>query len=814
MPSRKKIILGGALLLVGCLSTPSPQETETTRTGEEIPREEGTPLDDQTLARLIQAPPIAVGGAHVCAVLAGGALRCWGTGIQGQLGLGLARFADAKAPPLSLGAPATALALGPRHACALLQGGAVRCWGDGSRGQLGLGDRRTLGDDEAPSSSPLVSLEAPALQLVAGLDHTCALLQGGAVRCWGAGNYGQLGQLGQPGPDGNWVAEVLSPSGLKPVVLGEPASQIAAGNLFTCALLASGKVRCWGANHDGQLGLGHEDYAPEPTPAQEVPLQGTAQSLVIHGNHACVVLQDGAVACWGGSWAPGGGFTGVTPLALGAPAQQISLGDSHGCALLQDGAVRCWGKNVVDNYVYDTPAYYWGDDEPLASVPTLPLGQPARQVACGDDFTCTLLQDGSVHCLGRVPPGLTTDPMPQASPGGEVIQLVAEENRLCLLHQGGSVRCLGSSPWMGLGDQVPNGLVIGDDETPAMAPTVAVGGKVRAISAGYNKTCALQENGKVRCWGTNITQPVPGESFANSLTIGDDETPATFEDEDLGGIATQVTGGSIPTCSLLQGGAVRCWDRDYGGALEEPGSEAFPTVSKLAPIPLGGAALQVATGEHHSCALLEGGRVRCWGLNTSGELGYPGVDRLDTIDAVAGAGDVVLGAPARQIAVGFDHFCALLDGGRIRCWGSNRDLQLGFAKEEDIGDDEVPAAAGDVPLGAEARQVVTGGSHTCALLIGGRVRCWGWVGRGVPNWGGVWESRSADQVEDLDLGEPALFLAAGGGVTCAALAGGRLRCWGDNSLGQLGLGHTRDIGDDEAPSAAGDIDLGGAQLAL
>jgi alpha-tubulin suppressor-like RCC1 family protein len=804
MPSRKKIILGGAFLLAGCLSTSSPQETESTRTGEEIPSEEGTPLDDQTLARLIQAPPIAVGGSHVCAVLAGGALRCWGTGIQGQLGLGLARFADAKAPPLSLGAPAAALALGPRHACALLQGGAVRCWGDGSRGQLGLGDRRIFGDDEAPSSSPLVSLEAPALQLVAGLDHTCALLQGGVVRCWGAGRLGQLKH------DGSWARDALSPSELQPVAFGEPAVQLAAGSYFTCALLASGKVRCWGINGNGQLGMGHNN--PMAGPAQEVPLQGAAQTIVARKNRVCVVLQDGAVACWGSLWAPKGGFTGVTPLALGAPAQQISLGDSHGCALLQDGAVRCWGKNVVDNYVYNTPSYYWGDDEPLASVPTLPLGQPARQVACGDRFTCSLLQDGSVHCLGLVPPGLTTDPMPQASPGGEVLQLVAEENRLCLLHQDGSVRCLGSSPWMGLGDQGPNGLVIGDDETPAMAPTVAVGGKVRALSAGADKTCALLENGKVRCWGTNITRPVPGESFASSLTIGDDETPATFEDEDLGGMATQVTGGSIPTCSLLQGGAVRCWDRDYGGALEEAGSEAFPTVSKLAPIPLGGAALQVATGEHHSCALLEGGRVRCWGLSTSGELGYPGVDLLDTVGAVAGAGDVVLGAPARQIAVGFDHSCALLEGGRIRCWGNNQSLKLGFAKEEDIGDDEVPAAAGDVPLGAEARQVVTGGSHTCALLTGGRVRCWGWAILGYPIR--PWESRSADQVEDLDLGEPALFLAAGGGVTCAALAGGRLRCWGDNSLGQLGLGHTRDIGDDEAPSAAGDIDLGGAPLAL
>ena len=99
--------------------------------------------------------------------------------------------------------------------------------------------------------------------------------------------------------------------------------------------------------------------------------------------------------------------------------------------------------------------------------------------------------------------------------------------------------------------------------------------------------------------------------------------------------------------------------------------------------------------------------------------------------ARAAAGDVDLGGTAVQISAGTQHSCALLEGGSVRCWGGG-DFDtygcagcLGYGNRETIGDDEAPSSVGDVDVGGRVLQIAAGGDFTCALLEGGRVRCWG-----------------------------------------------------------------------------------------
>jgi alpha-tubulin suppressor-like RCC1 family protein len=192
---------------------------------------------------------------------------------------------------------------------------------------------------------------------------------------------------------------------------------------------------------------------------------------------------------------------------------------------------------------------------------------------------------------------------------------------------------------------------------------------------------------------------------------------------------------------------------------------------------LGGSAQQIAAGMHHACAILDTGDVRCWGSNWTSQLGYPGIDVVGDDEAPADMPTVSLGGTVEQLALGSNHSCALLEGGSVRCWGQNGMGQLGISGYDVVGDDEDPADAPVLQLGGPAQQVVAGNEFSCALMEDGTVRCWG-----------------RDDLEQLGGADPvvlptqAVQIAAGEAHVCAVLETGDLLCWGDNSEGQLGNG--------------------------
>ena len=163
-------------------------------------------------------------------------------------------------PPVNLGTGQTVAQVAPGgwHSCALLDAGRVKCWGYGDGGQLGLQDRRTRGDDRGEMGDALAAVEIGPGQVVgltAGWDHACVLFDDGRVKCWGNNAYGQLG-LGDRNSRGDDRSEMGA--NLPAVDLGTDrrAVEIDAGANHTCARLDNGTIKCWGLNDFGQLGVG------------------------------------------------------------------------------------------------------------------------------------------------------------------------------------------------------------------------------------------------------------------------------------------------------------------------------------------------------------------------------------------------------------------------------------------------------------------------------------------------------------------------------------------------------------------------------
>ena len=187
------------------------------------------------------ATAVATGGDHNCALLASGAVQCWGHNYYGQLGNGTTT--DSNTPVTVSGInSATAVAAGAFFSCALLASGAVQCWGHGGNAELGDGSSWPYTDSSIPVS---VAGTSTAIAITAGAYHACAVLSSGSAQCWGYNNYGQLGN----GPTTASASNIPVPVS----AISAPV-RLAAGYWHTCALLSDGAMRCWGLDHDGQLG--------------------------------------------------------------------------------------------------------------------------------------------------------------------------------------------------------------------------------------------------------------------------------------------------------------------------------------------------------------------------------------------------------------------------------------------------------------------------------------------------------------------------------------------------------------------------------
>lgn len=390
---------------------------------------------------------------------------------------------------------------------------------------------------------------------------------------------------------------------------GSATPTVASGGSHTCELVPDGTVRCWGRNDKGQLGDGTTTDRP---------------------HRVTVVLEDGA---------PLGGVTA------------ISAGNSHACALLGDGTVRCWGENQRGQLGVSTTATPpTSDPRPHPQSAITFGGTAATAITAGGDHTCVILNTSptTVRCwgfndLGQLGNGTTTfgaNPTPTAvfmtdTSGPElsgVTRIAAGQSHTCALTTdgttGGIAQCWGSN----LSGEVGNGSSSANLENPVLVADVGGSGSLTGItdiSAGGQHTCAVTGGGNVRCWGSNSA----GQLGNSATPSGVSRTPiavlvAQTPETELGGV-TAIATGSGHTCALTTDGStsgiVQCWGANNVGQLGDG-----TTVNRSNPTPVflvgtAGATLtdvtSIAPGGQHTCALTSTGAARCWGRSDFGQVG-------------------------------------------------------------------------------------------------------------------------------------------------------------------------------------------------
>ncbi|MFY0541489.1 hypothetical protein [Nannocystis pusilla] len=185
---------------------------------------------------------------------------------------------DACTPACELNPKIVQLACGVYHSCAVLEDGTMRCWGAGTLGQLGYGDGTDRGDDPGELPTPSVPVGGDVLRASTSGMHTCAVLDGGQVRCWGSAFEGGLGNGTGNGSFGNNPNEVPPPD----IDVGAPVRDVEAASGFTCVITETDDVRCWGYNFSGQLGYGHTDNLgdqPGELPVPDLELGGPVAQI-------------------------------------------------------------------------------------------------------------------------------------------------------------------------------------------------------------------------------------------------------------------------------------------------------------------------------------------------------------------------------------------------------------------------------------------------------------------------------------------------------------------------------------------------------
>ena len=356
---------------------------------------------------------------------------------------------------------------------------------------------------------------------------------------------------------------------------------------------------------------------------------------------------------------------------------------------------------------------------------------------------------------------------PQATTASHIGTVSAGGQHTCLLTTLGGVKCWGRNHFGQLGDGTT---------TDSAAPVDVVGleSGVVAIAAGAVHNCAVTEAGGVVCWGSD------GFGEAGDGTFGGDNIQTT--PVDVVGLASgvvSVTGGFKHSCALTDSGGVKCWGSNRNGELGATSTDMCLwacSLSVLNVVGLSSGVVSVKAGDFHTCAVLSGGTAKCWGQNTSGQLGDGTlIDRPSPVD-VQGLGGAVSGIASAGL-----HTCAVTDAGSVLCWGDNAAGQLGDGSQTASTS---PVAAVGL-TGNVAAISAQNGAHTCALMIAGNAKCWGFNFFGKVGDGGN-DFAVTVPTDVVFVGNDVAVISAGAIHTCALRTTGSVTCWGENTYDQLG----------------------------
>jgi len=694
----------------------------------------GSPEPVSAGARLSSDPFVLVsagtgdfwtGGGSACGVTVSGSAYCWGGGGSGKLGNGATT--DSTIPvAVSAGTRSAddtfaSLTVGVTFACGLTGAGKAFCWGSNSYGQLGNGTQ--------VSASTPVTVSGGLLfrNISVGAETVCGVAMDDSAYCWGSNWSGLMATgsaNGTPYTSPTRISGGAIPSG----------TRMASVSLMVdhaCALALSGAAYCWGNNGYGQLGTGSTSQSYTPAAVTGGLAFSSVQAA---SSFTCAIATDDSTYCWGinGEGQIGDGTTSqrTSPKLvdrsgpLGAMSvASISVGMASTCARSMSGALVCWGDNAWSQIGIGTTT------DALSPVAVLTGAKPAGdtwiQADVGNEFACAVSSTRDAYCWGSRSNGrlgngtslYALNPIwaiAGAIPSGQTLTSVdAGNGSACAVASAGGLYCWGSGNFnvLGTGSTAP-------EWAPAsVAQGVAPPGtRYDNISVGNWHACAVALDDSAYCWGNGGAGQLGTGNIASAATpvlVAAGAKPAAE------GWATMGAGGDY-TCGLTVPGNLYCWGDNASGNLGTGGGTSiFPT-----PQAASGARTykSLAVGFFHACAIAMDDSTYCWGNNWAGQLG-DNTNAQKNVPTLVDMSSLNAGEVFTSLGLGSGHTCGLTNQGRILCWGSNNDGELGTGNN---ALSRLPLPTSTPISGAVTYSSVTANQgHTCALTPTKAAYCWG-----------------------------------------------------------------------------------------
>jgi alpha-tubulin suppressor-like RCC1 family protein len=463
----------------------------------------------------------------------------------------------------------------------------------------------------------------------------------------------------------------------------------------------------------------------------------------MNSNYLSVAL--GAIAL--AACAPATSDSGSTSAPVerrGVDYQTLDVGYQQACSI-QNGQIQCWQQG------YGT----W--TVALQNVVSIALAKLGDGINFPTNYA--LLGNGTVYLFSACP---TCGSPVQVSGLSNITALSANIDHACALRADGIGFCWGNNA----SGQLGNGTVGGSSATPVQISRSNLVG----ISAGYDATCAVDGVGLVYCWGAN-TQ---GE---NGNTGGATGTPTQ-----VGGVysAIQVSAGRYHACVTKSDGTAWCWGWNPWGQLGNGTTQSSATPVQVS---LPSSAHTISAGNGFSCAVVDAGTVYCWGANFNHDA-LGGLNQ--TQDYYTTPQWAYIGGGVDAIGLWANGGCARDGNGSVNCWGDGGGPNLVYDASNSTS--WLPNGAYNPGSGLAAK-IAGGYAHTCALKIGGEVKCWGLNNHGQLGTG---NTNNSSLPQPLNGPGTAIDLAAGNAHTCMVVSTGQVLCWGYNYYGQLGVGDTYD----------------------
>lgn len=662
---------------------------------------------------------------------------------------------------------ASQLSLSRFHSCAIMEDNSLRCWGNNHARQIASADNNFKDSAHVITIAGVTGFRSVAT----GAAHTCAVTLDNRLFCWGDSNEGQVGGGSSSGYQ------------FTPLHIDTDTTylSVVAGELYSCAITTDNKLKCWGRNSYGQLGV---DSTTEMTVPTEVT-PGTTYKYVAAGSQStCAITSDDKLFCWGFNayYQLGDGTTTwkQIPVAVDSTEsyKKVAVGSKHSCGITTSDKMKCWGNNSRGSV---------GDN--TTTNRTTPVAVNAavsyKDVTVNDDstdarsFTCAITLDNDLQCWGynvymQLADGTVTQrnsPV-AADTGTTYAQVKNAGSRACGITTAGALKCWGNL----VGDQSPyNAYTYGSGNyyhaySPTLQPATEWNFSKLSVYAGESysdyavSTCGLDSN-KLYCWGSMSFNAGP---FGDGTKV-DVRRPGPVLIDPNTNYSYIPPKRHADFCAITSTGQMKCWGTNTNGELGEAaavGQKAFvPTLADNTDT-----YSKVISYNNATCGITTTGVLKCAGLNTLGRLGLG--------DTVARTSFTIVdsGVTYSHIDLGTNHACGITTDGVLKCWGSNSAGQI--AKPSGTSSIYLPS---EVDAGVTYSKISLGPNHTCGITTANKLKCWGDNGNGKLGDGTMVNKYTPTEIESsLDYTD----ISAAPTHTCG-ITGGTLKCWGNATASGL-----------------------------